>query len=131
MSQLNFPALYFKQHVVKQVGLAGVDPLLDHLFLILSVGIRTFEVPREGFWVHLVFLGLLHEAATLSTYDFLLECLGNSFLNKSATLVLAQFLHGLLFLGCRRWILLLILINCMTHGPRKSVLDRAFKINFP
>ena len=87
MSQLNLPALYFKQHVVKQVGLAGVDPLLDHLFLFLSVGIRSFEVPREGFRVHLVFLGLLHEAATLSTYDLLLECLGNCFLNKSAPLV--------------------------------------------
>ena len=89
MPQLNLPALYFKQHVVKQVGLAGVDPLLDNLFLILPVGIRALEVPREGFWVHLVFLGLLHEAATLSTYDLLLEGLGYSFLNKSAPLVRA------------------------------------------
>lgn len=91
MSQLNFPALYFKQHVVKQVGLVGVDPLLDHLFLILAVGIRAFEVPSEGFWVHhhLVFLLLLHEAATLGTYDLLFECLGNSFLNKTIPLVRA------------------------------------------
>jgi hypothetical protein len=89
MPQLNLPALYFKEHVVKQVGLAGVDPLLDNLFLILPVGIRAFEVPREGFRVHLVFLGLLHEAATLSAYDLLLEGLGNSFLNKSAPLVRA------------------------------------------
>ena len=91
MPQLNLPALYFKQHVVKQVGLAGVDPLLDNLFLILPVGIRAAEVPREGFWVHhnLISLLLLHEAATLSTYDLLLEGLGNSFLNKSAPLVRA------------------------------------------
>ena len=130
MPQLNLPALYFKQHVVKQIGLAGVDPLLDNLFLILPVGIRAFEVPREGFRVHLVFLGLLHEAATLSTYDLLLEGLGYSFLNKSASLVRPQFLQSLLFLGCC-WILLLILIDCMTHGSWKSILDRTFKINFP
>lgn len=73
MSQLNFPALYFKKQVIKQVSLVGVDPLLYDFFLVLSVGIRAFKVPSEGFRVHYMILLLLHDANILSTYNLLLQ----------------------------------------------------------
>jgi hypothetical protein len=75
MSQLNLPALYFKKQVIKQVGLVGVDPLLYNLFLVLSVGIRAFKVPSEGFRVYYMILLLLYDANILGTYNLLLQCL--------------------------------------------------------